>query len=222
MRACGRANPYNFGGDSESDSSTRTENTTKNDVTNMDMRNVASDSAVAISGSGNNIDRSSSSVTSFIDTSTKNTLTSFIDSSNKSTNFTDNSSKDSSTHFTDNSDHSVHNTVTDYGSVNGSLTLAGSMTTKAFDVAGLGINGAIEALKQESNNNLKAVGMAFDSVGKQSAMAQASSAATLGFASQALQATQAAMQDAKDGGQSKMVMTAIVAAGAVAVAFALK
>lgn len=218
------ATPCNFGGGSESDSSTQTTSSTTNNTSNKDMRNVASDSAVAISGSGNNIDRSSSSVTSFIDTSTKSTLTSFVDDSNKSTNFTDNSKKDSSTHFTDNSDRSTTTitNVTDYGSVNSSMTLAGSMTTKAFDVAGLGVSGAIDALKRESDNGLKAIGMAFDSVGKQSAMAQASSAATLGFASDALKATQSAMEDAKDGGQSKMVMAAIAAAAVVGVAFALK
>jgi hypothetical protein len=206
--------PCNFGGGSKSDSSTSTTNDTTNHVSSTDMRNVASDSAVAISGSGNTIDRSSSSVTSFIDTSNRSTLTSFVD----------NSTKDSSTKFTDNSDRSVTtvNNVTDYGSVNSSLTLAGSMTNKAFDTAALGITGAIDVLKQESDNGLKAIGMAFDSVGKQSALSASSSAATLGFASDALKATQAALQDAKDGGQSKMVMTAIVAAGAVAVAFALK
>ncbi|MBV6324363.1 hypothetical protein KVP70_25845 [Duganella sp. HSC-15S17] len=266
----GRANPYNFGGDSESDSSTDTTSSTTNNTYNQDKRNVASDAAVAISGSGNSIDRSTSSLTSFIDSSTTSSLTSFVDSSTKdsstkftdnsnrsttftdgsnrsttftdsstkdasthftdfstkdsSTKFTDNSTKDSSTKFTDNSNRSVTtvNTNTDYGSVNGSLTLAGSMTGKAFDVAGLGVAGAIDVLKKESDNGLKAIGMAFDSVGKQSAMSQASSAATLGFASDALRATQSAMQDAKDGGQSKMVMTAIIAAGAVAVAFALK
>jgi hypothetical protein len=213
-RLTGRPNPYNFGGDSDSDSSTNTTNNTTNHVSSTDMRNVASDSAVAISGSGNAIDRSSSSVTSFIDNSDRSTLTSFVDMS----------TKDSSTKFTDNSDRSVHTstTVTDYGSVNGSLTLAGSMTNKAFDTAALGITGAIDVLKKESDNGLKAIGMAFDSVGKQSALAASSSAATLGFANDALKATQSALQDAKDSGQSKMVMTGIIAAGAVAVAFALK
>jgi hypothetical protein len=212
QRLTGRANPYNFGGDSDSDSSTQTTSNTTNHVSNQDMRNVASDSAVALSGSNNSIDRSSSSVTSFLDMSDRSQVTSFID----------NSTKDSSTKFTDNSDRSTHTTVTDYGSVGGSLTLAGSMTTKAFDVAGLGINGAIETLKQQSSDSLKAIGMAFDSAKGQSATSAASSAAVLGFAGKALEATQSAMQDAKDGGQSKMVLAALGVIGAVGIAFAMR
>lgn len=214
--------PMYFGGDSKSDSSTQTTNHTTNNVENNDKRNVASDSAVALSGNGNVVDRSSSSVTSFIDSSTSTSLTSFIDNSNKSTNFSDSSNR--STNFSDSSNRSVTtiNTNTDHGSVAGSLGLAGSMTTKAFDVAGDAIDGAVGVLKQSSSDSLKSISMAFDTAKGQSALANASSAAVMGFASEALKATQSAMEDAKDGGQSKMVMAALGVIGAVGVALALR
>lgn len=214
MRMTGRSTICNLGGSSKSDSSTRTDNTTNNDVKSTDMRNVASDAAVAISGSNNNIDRSTSNLTSFVDNSNRSSLTSFVDTS----------IKDSSTKFTDNSDRSVTtiNTNTDYGSVNGSLSLAGKMTDKAFDTAALGISGAIDVLKLESSNNLKAVSLAFDSAKGQSALANQSSAAVMGFASEALKATQAAVADAKDGGQTKMIMGALAVAGVVGLAYAVR
>jgi hypothetical protein len=238
LRLTGRANPYNFGGDSESDSSTQTTNQTTNNVQNNDKRNVASDSAVALSGDGNVVDRSSSSVTSFIDSSstTSTSLTSFIDNSNKSTNFsdtsdkstkfTDNSQKNTttatSTVFTDSSNRSVTNINTDYGSINGSMTLAGSMTSKAFDVAGGALDGTIGVLKQSSADSLKSIAMAFDAASGASALSKANSAAVLGFANEAMKSTADAMADAKDSGQSKMVMTALMVIGAVGVAFALR
>jgi hypothetical protein len=233
-RLTGRANPYNFGGDSESDSSTQTTNQTTNNVQNNDKRNVASDSAVALSGDGNVVDRSSSSVTSFIDSSTSTTLTQFTDNSDKSTKFTDSSDKSTkftdnsqkntttSTVFTDSSDRSVTNINTDYGSINGSMTLAGSMTTKAFDVAGGALDGAIGVLKQSSADSLKSIAMAFDAASGASALSKANSAAVLGFANEAMKSTADAMADAKDSGQSKMVMTALMVIGAVGVAFALR
>jgi hypothetical protein len=218
--------PAHFGGDSSSDSSTQTTNDVKNYATSIDKRAVASDSAVSLTGDGNSIDRSSS--TSFFDNSVTatNTLTSFIDNSKKdsSTNYTNLASEantnSKNTTFTDTSNHSVttNNTTSDYGSVNGALTLAGSMTTKAFGLAGDAYGGAVDALKQTSKDSQSSIMAAFGAA----ATAQASSAAVLGFASDAIKQTGAAFAESKDGGQSKMMVAAIAAVAVVGVAFALR
>lgn len=226
-----------FGGDSgENDSSTNTTNNTSNYVTSTDKRSVASDQAVSLTGDGNMIDRSTSSVTQMFDSSNRSTtsLTSFLDqsahdssthfsdTSNRSTNFLDQSRKDSSTHFTDTSDHSVTNTMTDYGSVGSAMSLSGSMTGRAFDTADKAVGGAIDVLKMQTSEGQKTIAGAFDLAKSSAANAMQNSAQVLGFASSALNQTQAAYAEAKDGGQSKMMTYAILAAGAVGLAFAFK
>lgn len=220
----------NFGGDSSSDSSTRTDNNTQNNIQSTDKRAVGSDQAVALTGDGNTIDRSTNSLTQFNDSSNRSTssITSFLDTSNRSTNFADSSNRsttdnsDRSTNFTDNSNRSTNTTVTDYGSIGSSIGLAGSMSTAAFNTAQLGIKGAIDTLQLESNNNLTAVSKAFDMAKSSAANAQTSGAQMLGFATTALADTQQALANAKDGGQSKMVTYAIAAIAVIGVAFALK
>jgi hypothetical protein len=208
--ARGRSGAYCFGGDSDSDSSTRTTSNTSNTATSTDKRAVASDQAVSLTGDGNSIDRSTSN------------LTQMFDSSNRSTNFADSSNR--STNFQDNSDRSVHTTytTTDFGSVNAALTLNGAMTTKALGVADNSVQGAIDVLKLQTTEGQKTISGAFNLAQSSAANAMQNSAQVLGFASSALASTQAAYAEAKDGGQSKMMMYAIIAAGAVAVAFALK
>lgn len=227
---------YNFGGDSKSDSSTSTVNDTKNYNTVTDMRNVASEQAVSVSGAGNSIDRSTSNLTQFFDTSDRSTK--FTDLSDRSTTFTSNSgntnNSNNTTVFTDNSNRSVtsHTTVTDYGSVNASVGMAGALGTKAFDMAGLmagqanglaglTISGAIDNLKKQSETGLEATKLAFDLVRSSGANNLASSAAVLGMAQSTIEKSAAAFQEASDGGEKKTIMYAIGAVAAVGVAYAL-
>lgn len=212
--------PANFGGDSDSDSSTRTTNDTQNNATSTDKRAVGSDQAIALTGDGNAVAVDRSSTTNFMDSSNRSTT--FTDLSNRSTNFADTSNRSSTTTFTDNSNRSVTNVNTDFGSVNAALGLGGTMTTKAFDTAGKAIDGAIDTLKLQTKTGADMVSKAFDLSKSAAANAQASSAQVLGFATTALQATQSALTDAKDSGQSKMVMAALVVIGVIGVAYALK
>jgi hypothetical protein len=115
----------------------------------------------------------------------------------------------------------VTTNVVDYGSVNGSLSLAGSMSDKAFGTASLGIQGAIDVLKLQTSEGSKTIMGAFDMAKSSGANSMANSAAVLGFASNAIKQTSDAFATAKDGGQSKMVMAAIGAIAVVGVAFAL-
>lgn len=224
--------PCNFGGDSKSDSSTSTTNNTTNHTDYNDKRNVAQDSAVSLSGDANVVDRSTSNVTQFFDTSDRSTH--FTDLSDRSTLFNSNSNNTSNSHnttvFTDNSDRSV--SVTDYGSVNASLGLLGGMSTKAFDTAGLmngqnvglatmSVQGAIDTLKLQSGLSLEATKQAFDLVRSSGANNLASSAAMIGMANNAIEKTQAAFQNASDGGDQKTVMYALGAIAVVGVAFAM-
>lgn len=203
--------PANFGGDSDSDSSTQTTNNTTNNTQYTDKRAVGSDSAVALTGDKNLIDRSST--TTFVDTSNRSStsLTEFLDNSNRSTNFQDNSDRSVTT----------ITTTTDYGSVSKALGLADNMSSGAFDVATVGIKGAIDSLKLNSNNGLEMVTKAFDLAKSSAANSMQNSAQLMGFATTALQSTQQALQDAEDGGESKMVMYAIGAIAIIGVAFAL-
>ncbi len=192
--------PMYFGGDSKSDSSTSTTNNTTNNALSVDRRSVASDAAVSLTGDNNIVDRSTSSTTNF------------SDSSNRSTS--------SITEFLDNSNRSV--TVTDYGSVGSSLSTLGTMTTKALDITGDSVNGAIDALKYISDNNQKSVAGAFDLAKSASANALTNSAQVLGLANDVIDKTSAAFAEAKDNGTSKLVTYALVTVGAIGVAFALK
>lgn len=213
--------PCNFGGDSKSDSSTSTANYTTNNTDYNDKRNVAQDSAVSLSGDNNVVDRSTSNVTQFFDTSDRSTH--FNDLSDRSTLFNSNSgnttNSNNTTIFTDN--RSTSTTVTDYGSINASLGLMGGMTTKAFDVAGMGIMGAIDTLKLQSQQQLSATKEAFDLVRSSGANNLASSAAMIGMATDAIEKTQAAFQNSSDGGDQKTVVYALGAIAVVGVAFAM-
>lgn len=205
--------PANFGGDSESDSSTSTRNDTTNYATSTDKRAVASDQAVSLTGDYNTIDRSTSNTTQFFDSSNRSStsLTSFLDQSNRSTNFTDNSDRSVTT----------VNTMTDYGSVSGGLSLADSMTKRALDLSGNSIGGAIDVLKLQTKTGADSTAAAFDLARASGANSLSSSAAVLGFANSAIRETADAFAQAKDGGQSKMVMAAIGAVAVVGIAFAL-
>jgi hypothetical protein len=191
--AQGRSGAYCFGGSSKSDSSVKTTNQTDNYALSVDKRAVAQDSAVSLTGDGNTVNR--------------NQTTNFNDSSNRSTT--------SLTSF-------VHTTVTDYGSVGAALNGMGAMTNRAFDSVDIGMAGAVDVLKLQTNEGYKAVSSAFAAAREASASAQANSAAVLGFASNMVDKTNAAFQQADDGGNSKMVMAAIVVVGAVGIAIALK
>lgn len=208
--AGGRA--YNFGGDSSSDSSTNTTTSTSNLAISTDKRAVASDQAVSLTGDGNTLDRSTSNVTQM------------FDSSNRSTAFNSGNTTNSNntTIFTDNSDHSVRTSITDYGSVSASMATNSAMTTKALEVADHGIGAAFDSLKLQTTEGSKTIMAAFDLAAKAGANADTSSAKAIGLAQTALQSTQAAMQDAKDGGQQKMVLVALGVIGAIGLAFALK
>jgi hypothetical protein len=216
--------PANFGGSSKADSSVKTTNQTDNYAVSTDKRAVAQDSAVSLTGDGNTVNRNST--TNFADSSNRSTtsLTSFIDNSFKDssskTTFTDTSNR--STNFTDNSNRSVTTTVTDYGSVGAALDGMGAMTSRAFDTADIGIKGAVDVLKLQTTEGYKGVSDAFATARAMSASSQANSAAVLGFATDTINKTNAAFQQADDGGDSKMVMIAIAVVGAVGVALVLK
>lgn len=198
----------NFGGDSDSDSSTTTNTSTTNYVTSTDRRSVASDQAVSLTGDRNYVDRSTSN------------MTSFFDASNRSTNFADSSNR--STNFSDSSDHSTHITSTDYGSVGASLGLADHMSTQAYGVANNAVSGAIDTLKLQTSSGLDMVKSAFSLASGAAANSMQNSAQVLGFATKALDESQQAFAQAKDGGQTKMVMYALGAVAVIGVAFALK
>jgi hypothetical protein len=231
MRLGRPTTPANFGGDSDSDSSVSTTNNTQNNAYSLDRRAVAQDSAVSLTGDGNSVDRSSTSNTFFNDQSNRSqfSLTSFVDSSNRSTTdnsnrsttFTDNSNRstNNSTSFSDSSDRSTHLTMTDYGSVGASLGTMGAMTTKAFEVSDNALTGTIGLLKQHSTDQNKSVQAAFEMARGAGNAAASNSAAVLGFASETIKKTNDAFAEAKDGGQRKMVMGALIAVAVVAVAY---
>jgi hypothetical protein len=291
-----------FGGD-ESNSSTSSQSTSNQTAYNTDKRNVVSEQAIGLSGDGNVVDRSSSNLSQWFDSSdhsvqfsdssnrstvmndsrnlstmlfdSRNLSTAFTDSSDRSTQFTDNSNRstenrtsfvdssdrstyfndtsnrstdnrtsfvDSSdrstyfndtsnrstamnsnnlTSFVDNSDRSITTVGTDYGSVNASIGLAGAMGSRAFDLSGLSITGALDNLKLQSQTSLEATRQAFDLVRSSGANNLASSAQMLGMATSAIERTASAFQEADDGGQKKTVMYALAAVAVIGVAFAM-
>lgn len=190
--------PLYFGGDSSSDSSTQTTNDVKNYATDNTRQLSASDAAVTLSGDWNRVDRSTTSTTNFSDSS--NRSTNFADSSNRSTNIS----------------------VTDFGSVGAALGGMGQMTGLALNATGTAVNGVIGAMNKVSADSQKSVASAFSAASASSANALTTSANVLGFASATIDKTNAAFAAAKDGGASKTVQYALIAAGAIGVAFALK
>lgn len=210
------ATPANFGGDSKSDSSTSTTNNTTNHTDYNDLRNVAQDSAVSLSGSNNVVDRSTSNLTQFFDSSNRSStsLTSFMDMSDRSTNFSDSRT----TTTVDNSDRSVHMTSTDHGAV-----LAGqALGMKALDMSGQTVSDAFGFMKQQNQTSLDATRAAFDLAKSSGANSLAGSAAVLGFAADTIGEARAAFQEAEDGGQKTIAMYAIAAVAAIGVAVALR
>lgn len=167
-----------------------------------------------------NSNRSSSNITEFVDKSVRDNSTRMTDSSvrDSSTRLSDSSVR----HSVDNSDRSVNYTSTDYGSVGLALGGLTQMSTKSLDVTAGAVNGVIGALKGMSGDSLLAMKSAFDFAGGASANSMSNSAAVMGFANSALKETSAAFAEAKDNGQSKMVMYAIGAIAVIGVAFALK
>lgn len=190
--------------------------------------------------------------THFSDSSTTDNSTFFSDSSSRdqSTHFTDNSSRDQSTYFSDssvrdssthfadssvknsldshntsmvdNSNRSVNYSSTDYGSVGKALDSLGQMSSKSLDVAAGGVNGALDAMKYLADKNQQSVAAAFDFTKSASANSISNSAAVLGFANNAIAKTAEAFAEAKDGGESKNIMYALMAIAAIGVAFALR
>jgi len=220
--AGGGASAYNFGGSSKSDSSTKTTSQTTNWTDYNDQRVVGQDEAIGLSGNGSTVNRTTSNLTSFIDTS--NRSTNFSDTSNRSTNFSDSSTTDnrnqskSTTTFTDNSDRSVRITTTDHGAVAAGLGLG----TKALDMAGKAVSDAFNSATLQTESGLKATMAAFDLAKSSGANSMASSAAVLGFASDTIGEARAAFQEADDNGQKTIAVYAILAVAAVGVALALR
>ena len=198
--AGGRASPYNFGGDSKSDSSTKTTNNTTNWTDYNDQRVVGQDEAIGLSGNNSVVNRNTSNLTSFIDTS--------------------NRSSTSTTEFSDNSDRSTHytSTTTDHGAVAAGLGLG----TKALDMAGATTKAAYDALIVQSEHGHTATQSAFDLTISTRAMEMASGAAVLGFASDAIKETRAAFQEAEDGGNKQIMLYAVLAVAAVGIAMAMR
>jgi len=208
--AGGRASAYNFGGDSKSDSSTKTTSNTTNWTDYNDQRVVGQDEAIGLSGNGSTVNRTTSN------------LTSFIDQSNRSTNFSDTSDRstvnNSTTTFTDNSDRSVRVTTTDHGAVAAGLGLG----TKALDMAGKAVSDAFNSATLQTESGLKATMAAFDLAKSSGANSLAGSAAVLGFATDTIGEARAAFQEADDNGQKTIAVYAILAVAAVGVALALR
>lgn len=194
------ASPYNFGGSSKSDSSTSTTNHISNSTDYNDKRAVAQDEAISLGGDNNVVNRSTSNLTSFIDTSNR--------SSTSTTQFTD--SSDRSTHYT--------STTTDHGAVAAGLGLG----TKALDTVGATTKSAFDSLIAMSDNGLRATNAAFDLAKSSGANAMSNSAAVLGFASDAIKETRAAFQEAEDGGNKQVMLYAVAAVAVVGVAMALR
>jgi len=210
--AQGRPAAYCFGGSSKSDSSTSTTNHISNNTDYNDKRAVAQDEAISLGGDNNVVNRSTSNLTSFIDTSNRSTssTTQFTDNSNRSTS--------SNTTFTDTSDRSVNYTTTDQGAVAAGLGLG----AKALDTVGATTKSAFDSLIAMSDNGLKATHAAFDLAKSSGANSMANSAAVLGFAQDTIKQTRAAFQEAEDGGNKQIMLYAVVAVAVVGVAMALR
>lgn len=191
--------PLFFGGDSESSSDQTTTNNTTNNVHTEDKRNVASEQAVSVSGSGNLIDRSAN--------------TAFTDTSNRSTTFTDQSDRSTTT----------TNTVTDFGAIGRMLETVGTVASRAVGASETLGAGAIDSLNRTGANSVMLALKAFDNASAQSANAITSSREVMGFAAQALGESRAAFAEAKDGGTNKtMLIVALAVVGAVGVAVAMR
>ncbi len=196
--AGGRPSAYNFGGDSKSDSSTKTTNNTTNWTDYNDQRVVGQDEAIGLSGNNSTVNRTTSNLTSFIDTSNRSSSTSFTDSSDRSTHFT--------------------STTTDHGAVAAGLGLG----TKALDTVGLTAKEAFASLNLQTEAGLNATRAAFDLAKSSGANSGATSAAVLGFASDTIAQTRAAFQEAEDGGNKQIMLYAVLAVAAVGIAMALR
>lgn len=202
--AGGGASAYNFGGSNKTDSSTQTTSNTTNWTDYNDQRVVGQDEAIGLSGNNSTVNRTTSNLTSFIDTS------------NRSTNFAD--SSDRSTQFTDNSDRSTHYTTTDHGAIAAGLGLG----TKALDSVGATMKQAFDSLTIQSEHGLQATRAAFDLAKSSGANSMTSSAAVLGFATDAIKETRAAFQEAEDGGNKQIMLYAVMAVAAVGIAVAMR
>lgn len=198
------ATPANGGGSSDSNSSQTSNTSTTNDISTADNRVVASDQAIALSGTGNSAVKVS------------NTTTNFSDSSNKSTNFTDSSTKTTNTSTTNNI------STTDYGSVAAALSGMGATASLAIDGANKSIGGAIDVLKLASSNSLDMLGTVLDFAAGSETNANNSYAKALGFAQQAISQTSQAFEQASQSQDNKSLKIAAFAIVAVAAAFAWK
>jgi hypothetical protein len=204
--------PCNFG----SESSSSANQTTTNNVNNIDRRLVGSEEAMLNSGDGSSL--------------TRITNTNFTDGSNRSTNFTDSSNRSTSTNF---SDSSVRNTTTntnitttDFGSVGAALSGMGTTANLAIDNAGQQVQGAINLLRLASSNGLDMLGTVLDFAAGSAANSDNNIAKALGFAgntiNDAITKTSSAFAQASESQDNKSLKIAAIAIVAVAVAFALK
>lgn len=200
--AGGRPSPYCFGGGSKSDSSTQTTSNTSNLTNYNDKRAVGQDEAISLGGDGNVVNRSTSNLTSFIDSSNRSSSsnTSFVDNSNRSVSMT------------------TTNVTTDHGAVAAGLGLG----TKALDTVGATTKQAFALATIQAENGLKATQAAFDLAKSSGANSLAGSAAVLGFASDTIKEARTAFQEADDNGQKTIAVYAILAVGAIGVAMAVR
>lgn len=235
--------PANFGGDSESDSSVATSNTTSNTSNWHDARATAGDNAVSLSGNGNFLDRSAT--TNFNDSSNRSTLTSFVDDSNRSTNFSDSSNRSTtfldasvknttnSTSFVDGSNRSTNYSTTDFGAVQAGMAGMSQAVTGAFNLSGNVVKTAQDVMMSSASASQNALNSAFQiaqqfSQGstKNSAdllgMAQATMADTRNFATKAIEQAKDAFADAKDGGTKKIMLAVLAVVAVIGVAQVMK
>jgi hypothetical protein len=186
-----------FGGDSDSQANTTSNTTNTNHITTEDRRVVASDAAVAVSGNGNSTSRTES--------------TSFADSSNRSTNFADSSTRDSG------NSTNITNTTTDFGAISKGMEGITTMGIAAVDLGDTSVTGAIQVLKNISDNNRAVTMKAFD-------MANDNSQSVMNFAGRNTESVKDAFQTATIGpDENKTVLLAALAViGAVGAAWAFK
>jgi hypothetical protein len=137
-----------------------------------------------------------------------------------------NASRTESTSFSDSSDRStvINNTTTDFGSVSAALGGISSMGKSAIGLADNSVNGAIDTLKQVSNNSLELTLKAFDLARGSSADSVRTVDTVSAFAAKNSQLAKEAFSESTLGrDDNKTVMyVAIAVIGAVGAAMALK
>jgi hypothetical protein len=198
------------GGDSNANTTTTTTNhTTQN---NTDQSMMGGDNAVGVNGVGNIVDKSVVNNTAFNDSS--NRSTNFFDASDRSTSFVDSSNRSSTSNTT--------YSTTDFGAVSKALDGMGQLSSATLNTSSSIVKDGLSAATAQSANSLAVLDKAFNFVAGQSATNAQKYEQVMGFASDAIQKSNDAFANAKDGGASKTVTTVALAAAAVGLALALK